>query len=54
MTPYDVNSIMHYDPFESDKGVDMESKDGIGPIKPSERLSPIDVREVRTLYQCKG
>ena len=44
---------MHYNVFyESGKGADMESKTGVDKIEPSERLSPIDVREVRTLYQC--
>ena len=46
---------MQYDVFyESGKGPDMEPKPGVGEIKPSPRLTPIDVREVRTLYGCKG
>lgn len=32
----------------------MQSKDGVGEIKRLGRLSPIDVKEVRTLYSCKG
>jgi len=46
---------MHYNVFYDENGnPDIVSKPGVTQIEPSERLSPIDVKEVRTLYQCKG
>lgn len=33
---------------------ELQSKEGVGEIKRLGRLSPIDVCEVRTLYQCQG
>jgi hypothetical protein len=47
-TPYDYQSVMHYDSFVNAK---KESKNII--YKKFEKLSEIDVEEVRTLYKCR-
>ena len=51
-TPYDAVSVMHYreNSFSNGRGYTIESKHGI-PLSNVE-LSPIDVLQIRKLYNC--
>ena len=52
-TAYDYNSIMHYPEhaFGPNRQITMKSKTQTK-ILPSKRLTPTDIKEIRTLYNC--
>lgn len=52
-TPYDYQSIMHYDAYAfSDNNLPTIQPLRQVSIGQRERLSPIDIEEVRKYYQC--
>ena len=54
-TPYDFESIMHYDEFAfTINGQRTLKAKGNFKILPGEVLSDIDVEEIRKLYDCKS